>query len=963
MFNNQLGTKDLYSTNPSQFLQRSGLRSDYEDSAFNSSLSQSNSQIMSSQVDNSQSSSFDMFSQMMSQQQGFSQQTENSNNPQRFYMKYMSKAPLFNKEPDKNSSSRKKSFQEQLDSNKQKAKESDERDLINTFINLVKECTEEVKSAATDIRKDVDKNLSESASQFGSLIQKINEDLKHYHNTLLGAVKAREDQKTTLDSMQRDLTAKDAKIEVLEAQLAAADQQRDDRVVSSLVEAYTEQQKKNREQMDKMQAEQEAFCKTQLASLQLDQQKYIQRLESERGAAKAREPQMAMARGDDHGSRQAGVSLIPSVTETGHRPRSWQGWPQYQQIGYNDQVMRSYHENPGYQVIPLHSQPNNVSIGPVVIPTSVSSSNHGNCISLTPTSVALSVPHLQNRETYLPTTNQCYQGHNTHDQSSVNQQIGPDIPYLQTGSSSSQENRQSGPILQWGNQAALPLLSPTDASNQHGPWNKLKPSPVAAIAPQVKPREIVPPSQQQCSDESTEEAIINETPQAVATKRKKGQKRYQVAVKTRKQSSRLKSKQGSKPCNRRTSMGLDQENQVMREQHGKQRGVTVPSVDTVQPLQIKKLHHLLEREEDVYEFKEQRGKTVSNAKHKPQGNQDKRIQQIWPSRDRAGKDVQSNKNPSTVQRHLKEQSQKVLHPVPKHPMHSQAVDPLPRTTKRDVCSHTDSDKEAVSAISNKTKAKGKEKSCVKRNMSSEDGIFSQSRISTCTKSRDLRGDGARSSVDDPKVQRENVKISDVTVDGNSSDQEEDESQSPDEDASQELSSEYETKEDSEEQARELIKIQRKNKQPAKRKQLGMLASSPEQHYVSQLDTMPSYSDQEDSSEEMIFSLKLPDSPFLRKAGHNQTENPREREEQVVPMVRRFDILSTPYIQVNRERDTDNESTGTAYSVNAGRKLSRHAERKRRLSHYSGSSSSAAMLEITNCLRLQHHKIRRVSSCC
>ena len=39
----------------------------------------------------------------------------------------MSKAPLFNKETDKNVQPKKRSFQEQLESNKQKAKERDDR--------------------------------------------------------------------------------------------------------------------------------------------------------------------------------------------------------------------------------------------------------------------------------------------------------------------------------------------------------------------------------------------------------------------------------------------------------------------------------------------------------------------------------------------------------------------------------------------------------------------------------------------------------------------------------------------------------------------------------------------------------------------------------------------------------------------------------------------------------------------
>ncbi len=46
------------------------------------------------------------------------------------------------------------------------------RDLINTFIALVKECADEVKSAADEIKTDVNRAMKESANKSVTLMKK-----------------------------------------------------------------------------------------------------------------------------------------------------------------------------------------------------------------------------------------------------------------------------------------------------------------------------------------------------------------------------------------------------------------------------------------------------------------------------------------------------------------------------------------------------------------------------------------------------------------------------------------------------------------------------------------------------------------------------------------------------------------------------------------------------------------------
>ena len=47
-----------------------------------------------------------------------------------------------------------------------------DRDLINTFIAIVKECADEVKHAASSIRKDVDSNIAETTKETAAVISK-----------------------------------------------------------------------------------------------------------------------------------------------------------------------------------------------------------------------------------------------------------------------------------------------------------------------------------------------------------------------------------------------------------------------------------------------------------------------------------------------------------------------------------------------------------------------------------------------------------------------------------------------------------------------------------------------------------------------------------------------------------------------------------------------------------------------
>ncbi|XP_072181133.1 uncharacterized protein [Diadema setosum] len=251
-------TSELFSSNPRENFQHCFGRGDCQhDSAINSSQSFSssaaNSQTMTSQMENSQSSSFDMFSQMMmSQQQTYSQQNENASS--KFYMKYMSKPPLFQKENSsrKPSLTRRRSMQEIQDLNREKAKERDDRDLINTFIAIVKECSNEVKHATSAIKKDLDSNIAETTKRSADLITKITGELSQYHKQLIDMLKTREDHDTQIQSLMETIASKDAQIRILESELDLAKKDRNEHLLKAMLDMCTEQQSLTRQHLDKV---------------------------------------------------------------------------------------------------------------------------------------------------------------------------------------------------------------------------------------------------------------------------------------------------------------------------------------------------------------------------------------------------------------------------------------------------------------------------------------------------------------------------------------------------------------------------------------------------------------------------------------------------------------------------------------------------------------------------------------
>ncbi|XP_070559157.1 uncharacterized protein [Ptychodera flava] len=263
MLVNQVNTRDIYTTNPGEFLKNTRFAYDWEDSAFQST--QAYSQGNSSQFENSQTSSYELFSQKPSQQTVVSSHRNESSSADqsKYHLKYLSMPPLFGKDGRSDqplvtkTSTKGQGHFEQFEINKQRAKERDERDLIQKIFTGMKTCVGEVKAAAESIKETMNRDMAKGTEQSAQLIKKVNEDLASYFQTLLKTLQAKDEEKEKVAELEKIIAMKDTKIEFLQSQLEEAQQEQQKEVIETLKTAYNEQQQLNREQLEKFQREQD----------------------------------------------------------------------------------------------------------------------------------------------------------------------------------------------------------------------------------------------------------------------------------------------------------------------------------------------------------------------------------------------------------------------------------------------------------------------------------------------------------------------------------------------------------------------------------------------------------------------------------------------------------------------------------------------------------------------------------
>ncbi|XP_078617126.1 uncharacterized protein LOC144885198 [Branchiostoma floridae x Branchiostoma japonicum] len=245
MLTNQLSTRELLGSRRFYRRNSQGDRPQYG----------SNSQTQSSQAGSSEG----MYSQMIDSQNSdvlFPQQ-QDSEGSVNYYQKYKAQGALFPTQGARQPISvvrgcPQMSLQEQMEVNRKRAKERDDREILNLFVSMLKDCVEEVKTLTTGVQDKIDKTATAQGEKAEQLLQKVTDELGKHAGRLQDAVKRREEDKAKLGDLESAMAAKDAEISQLKHQLREALAAKEDNIISTLTSTLTEQQELTREQISKL---------------------------------------------------------------------------------------------------------------------------------------------------------------------------------------------------------------------------------------------------------------------------------------------------------------------------------------------------------------------------------------------------------------------------------------------------------------------------------------------------------------------------------------------------------------------------------------------------------------------------------------------------------------------------------------------------------------------------------------
>ncbi|XP_064632593.1 bromodomain-containing protein DDB_G0280777-like [Lineus longissimus] len=236
MFVNQINSKDLFTTNPMKVYGGK----EYSDSQGNSQMC---SQLEFSNTNTN--SSQECFSQQINV--GFSQ----NESPQKksYYQKFVSRGPLFTHGSKQQPSTSRITYKQDLDGNKARAKERDERDLLYTIVNTVSQCATEVKSAVELVKENSQNASASSDKRIIDFLQSLQTELDKRYEDIGNAVRKRDDSKQENQCLKEEIAAKNATICELREKVEKLEEDQDKKIVEALRDVYKEQQELNREQI------------------------------------------------------------------------------------------------------------------------------------------------------------------------------------------------------------------------------------------------------------------------------------------------------------------------------------------------------------------------------------------------------------------------------------------------------------------------------------------------------------------------------------------------------------------------------------------------------------------------------------------------------------------------------------------------------------------------------------------
>ncbi|XP_022237916.1 uncharacterized protein LOC111085083 isoform X2 [Limulus polyphemus] len=265
MFPNQVTSRELCHNNPvKHFL---GSRFEVTDSAFNSNQSGSQalslSQLEFSQLPNSQ----ELFSQAQHSSSGQGQDSPG----RKFYQKYVSQGPLFNKQQSVNCGRPSANFVRDLDITELRkiTKEKEERDLLTTLLHSVKECYTKT-SEVLGVLKDVShKEEQQSLNHNKECLAEIKNSVSAVCEDLLSALRCKDKESVEHEELVKQLVKNEQSQQKIEKEVCELKQQlevtavelkqQQEEIITTLKEICTRLEEITTTKLDTLQKEQTAL--------------------------------------------------------------------------------------------------------------------------------------------------------------------------------------------------------------------------------------------------------------------------------------------------------------------------------------------------------------------------------------------------------------------------------------------------------------------------------------------------------------------------------------------------------------------------------------------------------------------------------------------------------------------------------------------------------------------------------
>ncbi|KAK3602926.1 hypothetical protein CHS0354_039343 [Potamilus streckersoni] len=245
------------------------------------------SQLQNIQSEMSQYSQ-DFFNSQSSQQlSGESSQTESQGKCRpAIYEKYMSKSSLFRSSsqgktsgglgpsvklsgshdhtthiPAQKASSMGLGLQQQVQINKYKAKERDEKDNFDVLLNLVRDCSDTMKQSFNILKDQVMEHTNAAGSSIGSSMNKMLECLEATSKRILQELQVQDKKTSEISDMQKEISKKDSQVHELLTHLSEQQKHETENIVDSFKSFFLEQESCVEQKMKKVLASTAEHCK------------------------------------------------------------------------------------------------------------------------------------------------------------------------------------------------------------------------------------------------------------------------------------------------------------------------------------------------------------------------------------------------------------------------------------------------------------------------------------------------------------------------------------------------------------------------------------------------------------------------------------------------------------------------------------------------------------------------------